>query len=70
VRNQVRELILAGGLHPGNVGKAIVVAKPHAVDACSGLECAPGRKDREKIIAFMAAVREADKQRKAKVLSA
>lgn len=70
MREHVRELILAGGLHEGNVGEAIAVASPDAVDACSGLECAPGKKDREKVMAFMAAVREADAQKKAKVLSA
>jgi phosphoribosylanthranilate isomerase len=70
VRGRVREVILAGGLHPGNVAEAVAVVRPDAVDACSGLECEPGRKDPDKLKAFIAAVREADGWRKAKVLSA
>jgi phosphoribosylanthranilate isomerase len=70
LRDQVRELILAGGLHAGNVGEAIASVGPHAVDACSGLESTPGTKDRDKVLAFMAAVRVADEQGKAKVRSA
>lgn len=70
VRGKAREVILAGGLHPGNVAEAIAAVLPGAVDACSGLERGPGRKDEDKVKAFIAAVREADRRRKAKVLSA
>jgi phosphoribosylanthranilate isomerase len=49
-------IILAGGLTPDNVAQAIVTALPHAVDAASGTEAAPGRKDPEKLRAFFAAV--------------
>ena len=52
-------LMLAGGLNPGNVGEAIRQAAPDAVDACSGIECAPGIKDHGKLRAFMAAVKAA-----------
>lgn len=38
-------IILAGGLNPSNVGLAIEKVKPFAVDAASGLESDPGRKD-------------------------
>jgi phosphoribosylanthranilate isomerase len=38
-------MILAGGLHPGNVADAIDVTRPFAVDVASGIEAAPGVKD-------------------------
>ena len=41
--------ILAGGLTPENVGKAIAQAGPFGVDVSSGVDAAPGIKDREKI---------------------
>lgn len=53
-------LILAGGLHAGNVGAAIRAARPWAVDVASGVESAPGIKDGAKLAAFVAAVRAAD----------
>jgi phosphoribosylanthranilate isomerase len=49
-------LILSGGLGPANVADAIVHVQPWAVDSASGTECAPGRKDEEKLRAFFAAV--------------
>jgi phosphoribosylanthranilate isomerase len=50
-------IILAGGLTADNVAMAIATAGPAAVDAASGTEAAPGRKDLDKLRAFFAAVR-------------
>jgi phosphoribosylanthranilate isomerase len=49
--------ILSGGLTPANVGQAIAVAEPYAVDVASGVEAAPGRKDPARLEAFFAAAR-------------
>jgi phosphoribosylanthranilate isomerase len=46
-------LVLAGGLHPGNVRRAIALVRPHAVDVCSGVESAPGHKAPGLIAAFL-----------------
>lgn len=50
-----RPIILAGGLNEVNVADAIRVAKPWGVDACSGLESVPGRKDRQRLTRFVQA---------------
>jgi phosphoribosylanthranilate isomerase len=52
-------IILAGGLTPENVGDAIRVVQPYAVDVASGVEVEPGRKDPEKVRRFIDAAREA-----------
>jgi phosphoribosylanthranilate isomerase len=59
VRHRVRQLILAGGLNAANVAGAIAQVQPHAVDVCSGIEDAPGRKNAGKLREFMDAVRRA-----------
>ncbi len=51
-----RPLWLAGGLDPGNVRAVIDRHAPELIDASSGLESAPGRKDPERLRAFFAAV--------------
>ena len=51
------QIVLAGGLRPENVGEAVRVVRPYAVDVASGVESAPGRKDGGKMAAFFTAVR-------------
>lgn len=52
-------VILAGGLAPQNIDQAIATARPYAVDVNSGIESAPGRKDRRLLAEFMQGVRRA-----------
>jgi phosphoribosylanthranilate isomerase len=49
--------VLAGGLAPDNVAEAIIAVRPAAVDASSGLETCPGRKDSVQVERFITAVR-------------
>ncbi|MFM9956970.1 MAG: phosphoribosylanthranilate isomerase [Phycisphaerales bacterium] len=53
-------LIIAGGLTPENVGEAIRVVRPWAVDVSSGVERAKGVKDVGLIAEFCEAVRDVD----------
>ena len=46
--------VLAGGLGPSNVAAAIAQVRPWGVDASSGLERAPGKKDRGMVADFIA----------------
>jgi phosphoribosylanthranilate isomerase len=54
-----RPIVLAGGLTPGNVGGAIAVVRPFGVDVSSGVEAAPGVKDRAKVTEFLTNARAA-----------
>jgi phosphoribosylanthranilate isomerase len=52
-------LVLAGGLHAGNVGEAVATVRPHGVDVASGVEAAVGKKDPEKVRLFVERARAA-----------
>ncbi|MCJ8501551.1 phosphoribosylanthranilate isomerase [Desulfatitalea alkaliphila] len=57
IRVRVRlPLILAGGLHAGNVGQAVAAVRPYGVDVISGVENSVGGKDPAKVKAFIQAV--------------
>src|SRR5579862_1004037 len=51
-------LIIAGGLRPENVARAIEMFEPWGVDVVSGVEGAPGMKDEARLHDFIAAVRQ------------
>lgn len=54
-----RRVWLAGGLTPENVSAAIAEVRPDGIDVSSGVECAPGVKDHDKLRALFAAVQQA-----------
>lgn len=55
-------IFIAGGLTPENVAEVIRRLRPAGVDVATGVESAPGIKDREKLSRFFAAVEEADRE--------
>ncbi|MGC2794848.1 MAG: phosphoribosylanthranilate isomerase, partial [Candidatus Sulfotelmatobacter sp.] len=56
------KLVVAGGLTPENVREAMGILNPWGVDVASGVEARPGKKDPEKVRAFVKAVRDADRK--------
>jgi len=57
VRSAQVPIIIAGGLHPENVHQALATLHPWGVDATSGLESRPGKKDAQRLQTFCAAVK-------------
>ena len=51
-----KPVFLSGGLTTENVCSAIKEVQPYAVDVCSGTESEPGKKDHNKLTAFVAAI--------------
>ena len=60
---QRSKVIIAGGLNPENVGAAILLFHPAGVDVVTGVEQSYGKKDVQKVKAFVASVRTAEKAR-------
>jgi phosphoribosylanthranilate isomerase len=52
-------LVAAGGLSPENVKQAIQTLRPWGVDVVSGVESAPGKKDPDRVMAFIRQAQEA-----------
>jgi phosphoribosylanthranilate isomerase len=59
---QSHRILLAGGLTPENVGEAIRIVRPYAVDVASGVEVRPGKKDPVKMRTFFEEVARASRE--------
>jgi phosphoribosylanthranilate isomerase len=67
--SRAQRVILSGGLNPVNVGSAIGAVRPYGVDATSGLESSPGRKDPHLVRRFVSAVRRLERMHSADPLA-
>lgn len=52
-RHAQKPVVLAGGLNPDNVSKAVASTQVYGVDVSGGVEAQPGHKDSEKVRAFV-----------------
>jgi phosphoribosylanthranilate isomerase len=59
---RLTRLVLAGGLHAGNVAEALRRVRPWGVDVSSGVEVSRGVKDPARIVAFVRAVRQVERE--------
>lgn len=59
IRDCGYKLVVAGGLKASNVAEAIRILDPWGVDVVTGVEATPGKKDPEKVRAFIKAVSKA-----------
>ncbi len=57
-----RKLTLAGGLQPEDVARAVAEVRPYCLDVASGVESAPGVKDRGLVRAFIEAAQAAERE--------
>jgi len=55
-------ILLAGGLHTGNVARALNEVRPWGVDVASGVEVNPGKKDHQLVRDFIRAVKNIDQE--------
>jgi phosphoribosylanthranilate isomerase len=58
-RSADRRIVVAGGLDASNVARAVSLARPWGVDACSRIELSPGKKDLMKMTQFLLAAKAA-----------
>lgn len=63
VERSPKPVILAGGLNPDNVVRALEYVRPAGVDACTQLDLYPGKKDLEKVRRFIEVVRSWERRR-------
>ncbi|MFZ0294271.1 MAG: phosphoribosylanthranilate isomerase [Candidatus Sulfotelmatobacter sp.] len=58
--SRYQRIVIAGGLTPENVNRAMDILNPGGVDVSSGVEARPGKKDPAKVRAFVKAAKAAD----------